>query len=205
MDLHEINFFKLFYKVFDSPNAEETALEIASKTMPESAAKFREMRRRLDENNRKLKAKLDEAEKLPDPDPQNFADRIAWLNRERAADSYLWDVSRAEGITKLEYFIYEPEFQGKRVEATPSNRDLLIWLKSRREDVLAYLYDESQFCKEFFLEHCKEKPAATLLLLPFIESDHKMIVFFGKKFHTTFANVDAYTGLHYAYEFFRRK
>lgn len=41
-----------------------------------------------------------------------------------------------------------------------------------------------------------------LYLLPKLKNDQELIIFFGNNFHTTFANIDAYSGLLYASEFF---
>lgn len=41
-----------------------------------------------------------------------------------------------------------------------------------------------------------------LLLIARLEDDQEIIVYFGDRFHATLSNVDAYSGLLYAYEYF---
>ena len=71
--------------------------------------------------------------------------------------------------------------------------------QSRREKLDAY---DKKTLSVACTELDRDKIIKSLYLLPHIDNDQELIIFFGNNFHATFSNIDAYTGLLYTAEFF---
>lgn len=203
MDLHMVHFSNLFYDIHGSSNPEERALEIANSIMPASALEFKEVKAQMKKENEKLEELLDEIKRLP-------KDRARIPRSKHQIDEFDFEwLFRMGSVSPVEYYLYEPDVNIRGYKTYEfSKQDYFYWFFSNLDPHISiveeYMKDSSRLPKTF-MKHCKKEPIATLLLLPSVKKDHKMIIFFGERFHASFANVDAYTGLHYAYEFFKKK
>lgn len=106
--------------------------------------------------------------------------------------------------------------RAKRKVKTLGFDELLNVLKNEvideTSECINALAEEDDLCSEFLavLEEritqqgnaSPNKALKGLYMLPELSDDQELIIFFGNNFHATFANIDAYTGLLYASEYF---
>lgn len=139
------------------------------------------------------------------------------------ASSLFRDIQRLEELQELQDSLRggsstanSAQNRAKRKVRTLGFDELLNVLKNEVIDetpeCITALAEEDDLCSEFLAvleERISQQGNASpnkalkgLYMLPELNDDQELIIFFGNNFHATFANVDAYTGLLYASEYF---
>ena len=212
-DLHKLSFADLFYEIYDEPNGESIAMEIIRLIMPDfddvykegrvEAAKYERFREHLSD------ARF-ERSMYSCVSGDGFSSwllfRDQWRN-DHVMDICGGSIERLFNEGSFENVcdaLYKEFADAKNPEGGGKQRHFLID---------AFVKDEKRY--EDFRENLERKinDLATgalasskiikgLFLLPKLESDQELIIFFGNNFSATFNSVDAYTGLLYASEYF---
>ena len=212
-DLHKLSFADLFYEIYDEPNGESIAMGIIRLIMPDfddvykegrvEAAKYERFREHLSDARfgRSMYSRVS-----GDGFSSWLLFRDQWRN-DHVMDICGGSIERLfnEGsFEKVCDALYKEFADAKNPEGGGKQRHFLID---------AFVKDEKRY--EDFRESLERKinDLATgalasskiikgLFLLPKLESDQELIIFFGNNFSATFNSVDAYTGLLYASEYF---
>lgn len=199
-DLHKLSFADLFYEIYDEPNGESIAMGIIRLIMPDfddvykegrvEAAKYERFREHLSDARfgRSMYSRVS---------GDGFS---SWLLCGGSIER-LFNEGSFENVCDA---LYKEFADAKNPEGGGKQRHSLID---------AFVKDEKRY--EDFRENLERKinDLATgalasskiikgLFLLPKLESDQELIIFFGNNFSATFNSVDAYTGLLYASEYF---
>ena len=211
-DLHKLSFADLFYEIYDEPNGESIAMGIIRLIMPDfddvykegrvEAAKYERFCKHL--SDARFKRSMYSCVSGDGFSSLLFSDQ--WINDhvigiyggsierlfnegsfETVCDALykeFADANNPEGDGKQRHFLID-EFvdNEKRYEDFREN------LERKINDLATGAFASSKVIKGLFL-------------LPKLESDQELIIFFGKNFSATFNSVDAYTGLLYASEYF---
>lgn len=211
-DLHKLSFADLFYEIYDEPNGESIAMGIIRLIMPDfddvykegrvEAAKYERFRKRLSD----ARFRRSMYSHVSGDGFSSWLFRDQWMN-DHVMDIYGGSIERLFNEGSFEtvcYALYKEFADAKNPEGGGKQRHFLID---------AFVKDEKRY--EDFRENLERKinDLATgalasskiikgLFLLPKLESDQELIIFFGNNFSATFNSVDAYTGLLYASEFF---
>ncbi len=212
-DLHKLSFADLFYEIYDEPNGESIAMGIIRLIMPDfddvykegrvEAAKYERFREHLSDA-RFERSMYSCVSGDGFPSWLLFLDQ--WIN-DHVMDIYGGSIERLLNEGSFENVcdaLYKEFADAKNPEGEGKQRHFLID---------AFVKDEKRY--EDFRENLERKinDLATgalasskiikgLFLLPKLESDQELIIFFGNNFSATFNSVDAYTGLLYASEYF---
>ena len=212
-DLHKLSFADLFYEIYDEPNGESIAMGIIRLIMPDfddvykegrvEAAKYERFREHLSDA-RFERSMYSCVSGDGFPSWLLFLDQ--WIN-DHVMDIYGGSIERLFNEGSFENVcdaLYKEFADAKNPEGEGKQRHFLID---------AFVKDEKRY--EDFRENLERKinDLATgalasskiikgLFLLPKLESDQELIIFFGNNFSATFNSVDAYTGLLYASEYF---
>lgn len=212
-DLHKLSFADLFYAIYDEPNGESIAMGIIRLIMPDfddvykegrvEAAKYERFREHLSD------ARF-ERSMYSCVSGDGFSSwllfRDQWRN-DHVMDICGGSIERLFNEGSFENVcdaLYKEFADAKNPEGDGKQGHFLID---------AFVKDEKRY--EDFRENLERKinDLATgalasskiikgLFLLPKLESDQELIIFFGNNFSATFNSVDAYTGLLYASEYF---
>lgn len=211
-DLHKLSFADLFYEIYDEPNGESIAMGIIRLIMPDfddvykegrvEAAKYERFRKRLSD----ARFRRSMYSRVSGDGFSSWLFRDQWMN-DHVMDKYGGSIERLFNEGSFEtvcYALYKEFADAKNPEGGGKQRHFLID---------AFVKDEKRY--EDFRENLERKinDLATgalasskiikgLFLLPKLESDQELIIFFGNNFSATFNSVDAYTGLLYASEYF---
>lgn len=211
-DLHKLSFADLFYEIYDEPNGESIAMGIIRLIMPDfddvykegrvEAAKYERFREHL--SDARFGRSMYSCVSGDGFSSLLFSDQ--WIT-DQVMDIYGGSIERLfnEGSFKTVCDALYKEFaDAKNPEGGGKQRNFMID---------AFVKDEKRY--EDFRENLERKinDLATgalasskiikgLFLLPKLESDQELIIFFGNNFSATFNSVDAYTGLLYASEYF---
>ena len=211
-DLHKLSFADLFYEIYDEPNGESIAMGIIRLIMPDfddvykegrvEAAKYERFRKRLSD----ARFRRSMYSRVSGDGFSSWLFRDQWMN-DHVMDIYGGSIERLFNEGSFEtvcYALYKEFADAKNPEGGGKQRHFLID---------AFVKDEKRY--EDFRENLERKinDLATgalasskiikgLFLLPKLESDQELIIFFGNNFSATFNSVDAYTGLLYASEYF---
>lgn len=212
-DLHKLSFADLFYEIYDEPNGESIAMGIIRLIMPDfddvykegrvEAAKYERFRKHL--SDARFRRSMYSRVSGDDSFSWLFF-REQWLN-DIGMDIYGGSIERIFNEGNFETVcdsLYKKFADAKTPEGGGKQRHFLFD---------AFVKDEKRY--EDFRENLERKinDLATgalasskiikgLFLLPKLESDQELIIFFGNNFSATFNSVDAYTGLLYASEYF---
>lgn len=212
-DLHKLSFADLFYEIHDEPNGESIAMGIIRLIMPDfddvykegrvEAAKYERFREHL--SDARL-GRLMYSCVSGDGFSSWLLFRDQWRN-DHVMDICGGSIERLFNEGSFENVcdaLYKEFADAKNPEGGGKQRHFLID---------AFVKDEKRY--EDFRENLERKinDLATgalasskiikgLFLLPKLESDQELIIFFGNNFSATFNSVDAYTGLLYASEYF---
>lgn len=212
-DLHKLSFADLFYEIYDEPNGESIAMGIIRLIMPDfddvykegriEAAKYERFRKHL--SDARFRRSMYSRVSGDDSFSWLFF-REQWLN-DIGMDIYGESIERIFNEGSFETVcdsLYKKFADAKTPEGGGKQRHFLFD---------AFVKDEKRY--EDFRENLERKinDLATgalasskiikgLFLLPKLESDQELIIFFGNNFSATFNSVDAYTGLLYASEYF---
>lgn len=211
-DLHKLSFADLFYEIYDEPNGESIAMGIIRLIMPDfddvykkgrvEAAKYERFREHLsDARFGRLMYSCVSGDGF-----SSLLFSKQWII-DQAMDKYGGSIERLFNESSFEIVcnsLYKEFADAKNPEGDGKQRHYLID---------AFVKDEKRY--EDFRENLERKinDLATgalasskiikgLFLLPKLESDQELIIFFGNNFSATFNSVDAYTGLLYASEYF---
>lgn len=212
-DLHKLSFADLFYEIYDEPNGESIAMGIIRLIMPDfddvykegrvEAAKYERFREHLSDARF---GRLMYSRVSGDGFSSWLLFRDQWRN-DHVMDICGGSIERLFNEGSFENVcdaLYKEFADAKNPEGGGKQRHFLID---------AFVKDEKRY--EDFRESLERKinDLATgalasskiikgLFLLPKLESDQELIIFFGNNFSATFNSVDAYTGLLYASEYF---
>ena len=211
-DLHKLSFADLFYEIYDEPNGESIAMGIIRLIMPDfddvykegrvEAAKYERFREHLsDARFGRLMYSCVSGDGF-----SSLLFSKQWII-DQAMDKYGGSIERLFNESSFEIVcnsLYKEFADAKNPEGDGKQRHYLID---------AFVKDEKRY--EDFRENLERKINALatgalasskiikgLFLLPKLENDQELIVFFGNNFSATFNSVDAYTGLLYASEYF---
>lgn len=211
-DLHKLPFADLFYEIYDEPNGESIAMGIIRLIMPDfddvykegrvEAAKYERFRKHL--SDARFGRSMYSC--VSGDGFSSWLFRDQWIN-DHAMSMYGGSIERLFNEGSFETVcdaLYKEFADAKSPEGEGKQRHFLID---------AFVNDEKRY--EDFRENLERKinDLATgalasskiikgLFLLPKLESDQELIIFFGNNFSATFNSVDAYTGLLYASEYF---
>lgn len=212
-DLHKLSFADLFYEIYDEPNGESIAMGIIRLIMPDfddvykegrvEAAKYERFREHLSDARF---GRLMYSRVSGDGFSSWLLFRDQWRS-DHVMDICGGSIERLFNEGSFENVcdaLYKEFADAKNPEGGGKQRHFLID---------AFVKDEKRY--EDFRESLERKinDLATgalasskiikgLFLLPKLESDQELIIFFGNNFSATFNSVDAYTGLLYASEYF---
>lgn len=211
-DLHKLTFSDLFYEIYDEPDGETIAMGIIRSIMPDFDDAYREGRIEAAKYSRLLDYLSDAHFKrsLYSQVSGNafssllFSDQ--WIN-DRVMGIYGGSIERLFNEGSFETVcdaLYKEFADEKNPEEGEKQRHYLIDTFVKDHD----RYEE--FCEKLrkTINDLATGPLGTnkvikgLFLLPKLESDQELIIFFGNNFSATFNSVDAYTGLLYASEYF---
>lgn len=207
-DLHKLSFADLFYEIYDEPNGESIAMGIIRLIMPDfddvykegrvEAAKYERFRKRLSDARfrRSMYSRVS---------GDGFSSRLfrdQWINDHvMKSIERLFNEGSFETVCDALYTEFahakNPEGGGRRWH---SLIDALVEDEKRYEDFRENLERKINDLATGAL--ASSKIIKGLFLLPKLESDQELIIFFGNNFSATFNSVDAYTGLLYASEYF---
>lgn len=211
-DLHKLSFADLFYEIYDEPNGESIAMGIIRLIMPDfddvykegrvEAAKYERFRKHL--SDARFKRSMYSCVSGDGFSSLLFSDQ--WIN-DHVIGIYGGSIERLFNEGSFETVcdaLYKELADVKNPEGGCKQKHCLID---------TFVKDEKRY--EDFRENLERKinDLATgalasskiikgLFLLPKLESDQELIIFFGNNFSATFNSVDAYTGLLYASEYF---
>lgn len=212
-DLHKLSFADLFYEIYDEPNGESIAMGIIRLIMPDFDDVYKEGRVEAAKYERFREHLSDARFERSMYSCVSGDDFSSWLLfRDQWRNDHVMDICGGS-IDKLFNegsfenvcdALYKEFADAKNPEGGGKQRYFLID---------AFVKDEKRY--EDFRENLERKvnDLATgalasskiikgLFLLPKLESDQELIIFFGNNFSATFNSVDAYTGLLYASEYF---
>lgn len=211
-DLRKIPFADLFNEIYDEPNGEDTALRTIKAIMPEfddvyacgrvEAAKCMLFRDYLT-SVRWKRAGFSQVS-------SNCISALVFYNQKindfvtstcRRAIEAFFDEGRFEDVYEILYEEYADIVNP--VEGDKQHHgliDLFVQSEARFNAFLGWLDQKISSLATAALNSSKTIKA--LYLLPRLESDQELIIFFGNNFHATLNSIDAYTGLLYASEFF---
>ena len=212
-DLHKLSFADLFYEIYDEPNGESIAMGIIRLIMPDFDDVYKEGRVEAAKYERFREHLSDARFERSMYSCVSGDDFSSWLLfRDQWRNDHVMDICGGsidrlfnEGsFENVCDALYKEFADAKNPEGGGKQRYFLID---------AFVKDEKRY--EDFRENLERKinDLATgalasskiikgLFLLPKLESDQELIIFFGNNFSATFNSVDAYTGLLYASEYF---
>ena len=207
-DLHKLSFADLFYEIYDEPNGESIAMGIIRLIMPDFDDVYKEGRVEAAKYERFRKHLYDACfESLMYSRVYGgcFSSRLfrdQWINDHvMGSIERLFNEGSFETVCDALYTEFahakNPEGGGRRWH---SLIDALVEDEKRYEDFRENLERKINDLATGAL--ASSKIIKGLFLLPKLESDQELIIFFGNNFSATFNSVDAYTGLLYASEYF---
>lgn len=207
-DLHKLPFADLFYAIYDEPNGESIAMGIIRLIMPDFDDVYKEGRveaAKYERFRKHLYHACFESLMYSRVYGGCFSSRLfrdQWIN-DHVMESIerLFNEGSFETVCDALYTEFahakNPEGGGRRWH---SLIDALVEDEKRYEDFRENLERKINALATGAL--ASSKIIKGLFLLPKLESDQELIVFFGNNFSATFNSVDAYTGLLYASEYF---
>ena len=211
-DLHKLSFADLFYEIYDEPNGESIAMGIIRLIMPDfddvykegrvEAAKYERFCKHL--SDARFKRSMYSCVSGDGFSSLLFSDQ--WIN-DHVIGIYGGSIERLFNEGSFETVcdaLYKEFADAKNPEGDGKQRHFLIDEfvdnEKRYEDFRENL--ERKINDLATGAFASSKVIKGLFLLPKLESDQELIIFFGKNFSATFNSVDAYTGLLYASEYF---
>lgn len=204
LDLHAISFSDLFYKVYESADPEATAMAIVNSIKPEAAAKYSDELVQVASENQRLEILLSDMRRMWEETENKLEVELSGMLEDYNSLLFINE------LTVVEYYLHEPDVEDGHGRVVKYDREAFLrWLTTlsrfdrTSDEIKDYLVDVTRVPKAF-MKYCSENPIAVLLLFSRMKSDHGLIIFFAEKYHATFSGVDAYTGLHYAYEYFKK-
>lgn len=207
-DLHKLPFADLFYAIYDEPNGESIAMGIIRLIMPDFDDVYKEGRveaAKYERFRKHLYHACFESLMYSRVYGGCFSSRLfrdQWIN-----DHVMGSIERLfnEGSFETVCDALYTEFAHAKNPEGGSRRwhsliDALVEDEKRYEDFRENLERKINALATGAL--ASSKIIKGLFLLPKLESDQELIIFFGNNFSATFNSVDAYTGLLYASEYF---
>ena len=207
-DLHKLSFADLFYEIYDEPNGESIAMGIIRLIMPDFDDVYKEGRVEAAKYERFRKHLLDACfESLMYSHLNGGCFSYCLFHNQWIYDHEMRPIERLfnegsfETVCDALYTEFahakNPEGEGRRWH---SLIDALVEDEKRYEDFRENLERKINALATGAL--ASSKIIKGLFLLPKLESDQELIVFFGNNFSASFNSADAYTGLLYASEYF---
>lgn len=207
-DLHKLPFADLFYAIYDEPNGESIAMGIIRLIMPDFDDVYKEGRveaAKYERFRKHLYHACFESLMYSRMYGGCFSSRLfrdQWINDHvMKSIERLFNEGSFETVCDALYTEFahakNPEGGGRRWH---SLIDALVEDEKRYEDFRENLERKINDLAAGAL--ASSKIIKGLFLLPKLESDQELIIFFGNNFSATFNSVDAYTGLLYASEYF---
>lgn len=224
-DLRKTKFADLFYRVLDSDDKEKLVKDIAQAIEPEYKAQERKETNNSTEELSKLKKKLEKKRKKRKERQHELEDQwelsacdetveaILRARHKTYVTCYSYNVEKGDDVhTRIEKFRLaaenwnESNVRFDRVvdellaESGGEKKRIIEWI-AYSEPIYDGVISEMQ-TRLLGKSDARKKYIEALLLLPKLDDDQDMIVYFGSIFHTTIDSIDAYTGLLYAFEYF---
>lgn len=223
-DLRSTAFFDLFYAIFDAPNKTEVASEILQRIDPTVMDR---VRRREKDGERILRSidrlefvkhELEERESARN----SSNDHMSLFSEPPIKQKYSWTVDGMKTGWDLDSRYHFSKDKNDKNKVAILVKALTNCKEHEFDTVLRWAFQRVDF--DTFYENTKlltlfkkevrtrrkqlsegidvDKELLALFLISKLDSDRDMIVFFGNNFHKAFEDVNAYTGLLYAYEYF---
>ena len=213
-DLRCVSFSDLFYEVTESDAGVELARSIAARIdgaySSNKSKSIRRSRRELVElRDALIKGRKEHDERVKVAQLGRSGRKVWHLEREyliQDASGNSWQNVLFTSAAGMPANVSNPKVKSKKLvhDALKSrgkeSSEIVHWICSNN-----YVYDEAMMVIDERLNKTASEAKRyldALLLLPKLDDDQDMIVFFGNNFHVTFAGIDAYTGLLFAYEYF---